>query len=414
MDQDNVFQVALNTLNNAGKLGNIDSRVLEILQAPKRIMQFRIPLKMDNGSFNVFQAYRVHYCDALGPCRDGTRIRPNLTLDEIKALAIFMTIKHCAADIPAGGAKGGIQADPSKLSNNDMERLIRAFVRNLQPKGPWVDVPGADIGTGEQAMSWMLDEYEQITGYHCPAAINDKPPILGGSLGGEAATGRGVFIVLMAAADDIKMNVKESTAVIQGFGQVGSVLANLLHQAGCRIIAVSDIYGGIYSSSGIDILKLEDHVIRTGKVKDFPETDAITNEEIFATECDILVPAAVQSVIHKGNAKDVKAKLIVEGANGPITTDADDELTDKGITIVPDVVANSGGATVCHFERTQGLSDQYWDLETVNKRLEQRILKAYQDAVNVAREINTPSIRTGAWIHALRKLSKAMKLRGWV
>jgi glutamate dehydrogenase len=414
MDQGNVFQVALNTLNNAGKLGAIDSRVLEILQAPKRIMQFRIPLKLDDGSFRVFQAYRVHYCDALGPCRDGTRIRPNLTLDEIKALAIFMTIKHCAADIPAGGAKGGIQADPSKLSNNDMERLIRAFVRNLQPKGPWVDVPGADIGTGEQAMSWMLDEYEQITGYHCPAAINDKPPILGGSLGGEAATGLGVFKVLMKAAADIKLNIKESRAVVQGFGQVGSVLANLLHQTGCRIIAVSDIYGGIYSSSGIDILKLEDHVIRTGKVKDFPETDAITNEEIFATECDILVPAAVQSVIHKGNAKDVKAKLIVEGANGPVTTDADDELTDKGITIVPDVVANSGGATVCHFERTQGLSDQYWDLETVNKRLEQRILKAYQDAVNVAREINTPSIRTGAWIHALRKLSKAMKLRGWV
>ena len=414
MDQDNVFQVALNTLNNAGKLGNIDSRVLKILQAPKRIMQFRIPLKMDNGSFNVFQAYRVHYCDALGPCRDGTRIRPNLTLDEIKALAIFMTIKHCAADIPAGGGKGGIQADPSELSNNDMERLIRAFVRNLQPKGPWVDVPGADIGTGEQAMSWMLDEYEQITGYHCPAAINDKPPILGGSLGGEAATGRGVFIVLMAAADDIKMNVKESTAVVQGFGQVGSVLANLLHQAGCRIIAVSDIYGGIYSSSGIDILKLEDHVVRTGKVKDFPGTDAINNEEIFGIECDILVPAAVQSVIHRGNVKDVKTKLIAEGANGPVTTKADEDLTDRGITIVPDVVANSGGATVCHFERTQGLSDQYWDLETVNKRLEQRILKAYHDAANTAREFKTPSIRTGAWIHALRKLSKAMKLRGWV
>ena len=414
MDQDNVFQVALNTLNNAGKLGNIDSRVLEILQAPKRIMQFRIPLKMDNGSFNVFQAYRVHYCDALGPCRDGTRIRPNLTLDEIKALAIFMTIKHCAADIPAGGGKGGIQADPSELSNNDMERLIRAFVRNLQPKGPWVDVPGADIGTGEQAMSWMLDEYEQITGYHCPPAINDKPPILGGSLGGEAATGRSVFIVLMAAADDIKINVKESTAVVQGFGQVGSVLANLLHQEGCRIIAVSDVYGGIYSSTGIDILKLEDHVARTGKVKDFPGTDTITNEEIFASKCDILVPAAVQSVIHRGNAKDVKAKLIAEGANGPVTTEADEDLTDRGITIVPDVVANSGGATVCHFERTQGLSDQYWDLETVNKRLEQRILKAYHDAANTAREFKTPSIRTGAWIHALRKLSKAMKLRGWV
>jgi len=395
-------------------LGNIDSRVLEILQAPKRTMQFRIPLKMDDGSFNVFQAYRVHYSDALGPCRNGTRIRPNLTLDEIKALAIFMTIKHCAADIPAGGGKGGIQADPSKLSNNDMERLIRAFVRNLQPKGPWVDVPGADIGTGEQAMSWMLDEYEQINGFHCPAAINDKPPILGGSLGGEAATGRGVFMVLMAAADDIKMNVKESTAVVQGFGQVGSVLANLLYQEGCRIIAVSDVYGGIYSSTGIDILKLEDHVTRTGKVKDFPGTDVIANEEIFASKCDILIPAAVQSVIHGANAKDVKAKLIAEGANGPVTTEADAELTDRGITIVPDVVANSGGATVCHFERSQGLSDQYWDLETVNKRLKQRILKAYYDAANTAREFKTPSLRTGAWIHALKKIEKAMKLRGWV
>lgn len=414
MDKNNVFQVALNTLNNAGKLGNIDSRVLEILQAPKRTMQFRIPLKMDDGSFNVFQAYRVHYSDALGPCRNGTRIRPNLTLDEIKALAIFMTIKHCAADIPAGGGKGGIQADPSKLSNNDMERLIRAFVRNLQPKGPWVDVPGADIGTGEQAMSWMLDEYEQINGFHCPAAINDKPPILGGSLGGEAATGRGVFMVLMAAADDIKMNVKESTAVVQGFGQVGSVLANLLYQEGCRIIAVSDVYGGIYSSTGIDILKLEDHVTRTGKVKDFPGTDVIANEEIFASKCDILIPAAVQSVIHGANAKDVKAKLIAEGANGPVTTEADAELTDRGITIVPDVVANSGGATVCHFERSQGLSDQYWDLETVNKRLKQRILKAYYDAANTAREFKTPSLRTGAWIHALKKIEKAMKLRGWV
>ena len=414
MNTDNVFQVALNTLNHAGKLGNIDSRVLEILQAPKRISQFRIPLKLDDGSFEVFQAYRVHYCDALGPCRNGTRIRPNLTLDEIKALGLFMTIKHCAADIPAGGAKGGIKADPSKLTNNDMERLVRAFVRNLNPKGPWADVPGADIGTGEQAMAWMLDEYEQITGYHCPSAINDKPPILGGSLGGEAATGRGVFIVLKAAAADIKMNVKESTAVVQGFGQVGSVLTSLLHAEGCRIVAVSDEFGGIYSPSGIDIEKLKEHVAKTEKVVDFPGTEAITNEELLTTECDILVPAAVQSVIHKGNVKDVKVKLIVEGANGPVTTEADEELNAKGVTIAPDVVANSGGATVCHFERTQGLSDQYWDIDTVNANLERRILKAYHDAANTAREFKTPSLRTSAWINALKKLEKAMKLRGWV
>lgn len=411
---DNVFQVALNTLNQAGKLGNINPRVMEVLQAPKRIMEFRIPLKLDDGSFRVFQAYRVHYCDALGPCRNGTRIRPNLTLDEVKALAIFMTIKHCAADIPAGGAKGGIQADPSKLTSNDMERLIRAFVRYLQPKGPWVDVPGADIGTGEQAMAWMLDEYEQMTGYHCPSAINDKPPILGGSLGGEAATGRGVFTVLQAAAAEKKLDVVKSRAVVQGFGQVGSVVASLLHETGCRVVAISDVFGGIYAPSGIDIAKLQKHVARTGKVADFPETEPISNEQIFAADCEILVPAAVQSVIHQQNAHTIKASLIVEAANGPVTTEADQELTDKGITIVPDVVANSGGATVCHFERTQGLSDQYWDLDTVNRRLEQRILKAYHDAAETSRQANSPSLRIGAWIHALQKLEKAMTLRGWV
>lgn len=414
MDMDNVFQVALNTLNQAGKLGNIDSRVLEVLQAPKRINEFRIPLKLDDGSFQVFQAYRVHYSDALGPCRNGTRIRPNLTLDEIKALGIFMTIKHCAADIPAGGAKGGIKADPSKLSKNDMERLIRAYVRNLQPRGPWVDVPGADIGTGEQAMAWMLDEYEQIHGYHCPPAINDKPPILGGSVGGEAATGRGVFTVLRAAAAEKKMDLSKCRAVVQGFGQVGSVVAAMLHEVGCKVVAVSDVFGGIHAGSGIDIAGLAEHVARTGKVADFLGTAPIGNEEIFATDCEILVPAAVQSVIHKGNEKQIKASLIVEAANGPVTTEADQALTQRGITIVPDVVANSGGATVCHFERTQGLSDEYWDLDTVNRKLEQRILKAYKDASDTAGEFNVASLRIGAWIHALQKLEKAMKLRGWV
>ncbi len=411
---DNVFQVALNTLNQAGELAGIDARVLQVLQAPKRIMEFRIPLKLDSGSFEVFRAYRVHYSDALGPCRNGTRIRQHLTLDEVKALALFMTVKHCAADIPAGGAKGGIQADPSLLTRNELERLIRAFVRCLQPKGPWTDVPGADIGTGEQAMAWMLDEYEQINGTHCPAAINDKPPILGGSPGGEAATGRGVFTVLQAAAARQNLAVAKSRAVIQGFGQVGSVAASLLHAAGCRVVAVSDVCGGIYSASGIDIAALHDHLKQTGSVADFPGTDPISNEEIFAAECEILVPAAVQSVIHGGNAKQIKASLIVEAANGPVTTEADRELTANGVTIVPDVVANSGGATVCHFERTQGLTDQYWDLETVNRRLEQRILKAYEDAAETSRQLAVPSLRIGAWAHALKKLERAMQLRGWV
>jgi len=411
---DNVFQVAIQTLNRAGKLGGINPRVLDILQEPKRIQQFRIPLKLEDGSFQVFQAYRVHYCDALGPFRNGTRIRPDLSLDEIKALGLFMTVKHCAAAIPAGGAKGGIKADPSKLSSRDMEQLVRAFIRNLQPKGPWADVPGADIGTGEQAMAWMLDEYEQITGQHCPAALNDKPAILGGSLGGEEATGRGVFITLMAAAKDMGLDVSGSTAVVQGFGQVGSALADLLMQTGCRIVAVSDVYGGIYAEGGLDIAGLREHVAKTGKVEGFPGARPVSNEELFALDCDILVPAAVQSVIHQGNAAGVKARLIVEGANGPVTTEADAILHDKGVIIVPDVVANSGGATVCHFERTQGLTDQYWDLEKVNKQLENRILEAYRCAAQRAAEAGGVSLRDGAWIHALKMLEKAMKLRGWV
>ncbi|MFO7785766.1 MAG: Glu/Leu/Phe/Val family dehydrogenase [Thermodesulfobacteriota bacterium] len=411
---DNVFEVAIRTLNKAGETGGIDPRVMEILQEPKRIQQFRIPLRLEDGSFQVFQAYRVHYCDALGPFRDGTRIRPDLTLDEIKALGLFMTIKHCAADIPAGGAKGGVKADPNKLSPRDMEQLVRAFIRNLQPRGAWADVPGADIGTGEQAMAWMLDEYEQITGIHCPAAINDKPPILGGSLGGEAATGRGVFITLKAAAADMGLDISQAAAVVQGFGQVGTALAGLLNETGTRIVAVSDVYGGIYAADGIDIEKLSKHVRKTGKVIDFPGTKPVSNVDLFGLDCDIIVPAAVQSVIHKENAGSMKARLIVEGANGPVTTEADTILEQKGVTVVPDVVANSGGATVCHFERTQGLSDEYWDLDTVNQNLEMRILKAYREAAETARDAGNVTLRLGAWIHALKKLEKAMKLRGWV
>lgn len=409
-----VFDAAIATLNEAGRLGRINPRALEILQAPKRINVFRIPLKLENGSFEVFQAFRVHYCDAMGPFRDGTRIRPELSLDEIKALGIFMTIKHCVADIPAGGAKGGIRADLRALSVSDQERLIRAYVRNLGLKGPWVDVPGADIGTGEQAMSWMLDEYEQITGTHCPAAINDKPAILGGSLGGEAATGRGVFLVLQAAAQDMGQELQQAPAAVQGFGQVGSELAADLHQSGCRVVAVSDVYGGIFNESGLDIPALKDFVSRTGSVKDFPGTSAISNDQLLESDVQIVIPAAVHDVIHIGNAAKIKAKLIVEGANGPITTEADQILLEKQVVVVPDVVANSGGATVCHFERTQGLSDEYWDLERVNNTLRKRIIAAYTQSRNRAREAKTDSLRFGAWIQALKKLERAMLLRGWI
>ena len=411
---ENVFETALITLKTAGELGGIDENVIELLSGPKRIQEFRIPLKMDKGDLRIFTAYRVHYNDALGPCKDGTRIVPDLTLDEVKALAFFMTVKHAVAGIPGGGAKGGIKADPRKLSEKELEQLCRAFIRNLQPKGPWADVPGADIGTSEKTMAWMLDEYEQVIGYHMPAAINDKPPILGGSLGGMEATGRGVSHALSAAAKDIGLSIKGARIVIQGFGQVGSVVADLLRSAGAKVVAVSDIDGGIKNDNGLDILKLSQHVEKTGSVINFSGTEATTNEEIFGLDCDILILAAVQSVIHDENVEKVKAKLIAEGSNGPITTSAEMVLLDRGVAVVPDVVANCGSAIVCSFERTQGLTDDYWDIETVNTRMEQRILKAYQEAVATAKEFGTRSIRNGAWIFALKKIERAMKLRGMV
>lgn len=414
MSEQSVFQVALDALNEAGRLGNINPAVMDILQAPKRIFDFRIPLKLDNGSVKVFQAYRVHYSDAIGPFRDGTRIRPALSLDEIKALGIFMTIKHCVGGIPAGGAKGGIRADLKTLSRNEQERLVRAYIRNLHPKGPWADVPGADIGTGEQAMAWMLDEYEQITGEHCPAAINDKPPVLGGTVGGEEATGRGVFLVLQAAAKDYDISLEGTPVAVQGFGQVGSEVAARLHETGCRVVAVSDVDGGVFQKTGLDIPALKAHVDKTGSVADFPGADAISNEELLKAPVEILVPAAVQNVIHAENAADIQARLIVEGANGPVNTEADRILLERGRILVPDVVANSGGAIVCHFERTQGLSDEYWDLERVHASLYQRIIGAYNAARERAAEAGTTSLRAGAWIHALKKLEHAMLLRGWV
>jgi glutamate dehydrogenase/leucine dehydrogenase len=323
-----------------------------------------------------------------------------------------MTIKHAVADIPAGGGKGGIRIDPGKLSEWELERLVRAFIRKLPMKGAWVDVPGADIGTSAKTQAWMIDEYEEIVGFHSPAAVNDKPAEVNGTLGSMEATGTGAFFVTKEVVKDIGL-AKGASVAVQGFGDVGRTVARLLYNDGFKVIAVSDIEGGIYSEKGLDVEKLVKHVEDTRFVVDFPGTVAITNEELLETNCDILIPAAVQSVITNRNANKVKAKLIIEGANGPTTPGAEKILEDKEVTIIPDVLANCGGAIVCSFERTQGLTDTYWDLETVNKKLKERILKAYKETVATAREKNT-SFRNAAWVNALIKISNAMKARGWI
>lgn len=410
---DKVWESAQLHMRTACELAGLEPEVTELLINPMRVSEYQIPVRLDNGKSKVFTAYRVYHNDALGQTKDGTRVRPDLTLDEIKALAMFMTIKHAINGIPAGGSKGGIKADPSTLSKWEYERLIRGYIRRMEPKGVWVDIPGADIGTSLQTQAWMLDEFEQIKGYHAPAAVNDKPAIVGGSLGGDEATGRGIYYITTQVCEEKQLNPKNTTVVIQGFGQVGTHAAALLYEDGYKVIGVSDIYGGLYDPKGINIPELIRHVEETGTTQSYDKAEKITNEQILELDCDILIPAAVQDVIHDKNADKVKASIIVEAANGPLTPEADMILLDRGVTIVPDVLANSGSANVCHFERVQGLTDDYWDLETVRERLKAKMLKSYQEVSATAKEMNI-SMRDAAWVNAVRKVGEAVKIRGWV
>ncbi|RCW42024.1 MULTISPECIES: Glu/Leu/Phe/Val dehydrogenase [unclassified Halanaerobium] len=410
---DNVFESAMDSLQKAGKIADVNPKVMEYLSRPKRIIDFSIPLKMDDGSFKLFTAYRVHYNDALGPTRDGTRFVPNLEMDEVKALALFMTIKHAVSGVPAGGGKGGIKVDPSKLSEWELERLTRGFIRNLKPKGPNVDIPGADIGTDYRTQSWMLDEYEQITGEHNPHAINDKPSIMGGTVGSAEATGQGIFYVTEAACKDEGIELKGAEVVVQGFGQVGATISRYLYDAGAKVIAVSDISGGFYNKNGLDIPKMQEYVKENRVLEGYKGAEEISNKDILETKCDLLIPAAVQNVINKNNADNIKAEMVVEAANGPTTPEAEEILNSKGIKVIPDVVANAGGAIVCHYERIQGITDDYWDMDEVEKRLKKQILNAYAQA-RAAEEKYDTTPRIGAWIVALEKIAHAVEMRGWV
>lgn len=406
------FEQTMRLLRKAGAVGKIDPKVLEILAAPARVTSFRIPMTMDDGSFRVFDAHRVRYNDALGPSRDGTRISADLNLDEVKSLALIMSIKHAAGHIPAGGGKGGITADPGQMSRRELQTLCRAYMRNLLPKGSACDVPGADIGTDLQTMAWMLDEYESVLGRHEPAAVNDKPAILGGTLGGYEATGNGVFEVCSEAAAAIKLPLEGARVAIQGFGQVGSVAAALFQRAGCRVVAISEIQGGVFSAEGLDVAALLEHREATGDIMGFPGSSPINNDQILTLDCEVLVPAAVQGVITRANAADIQARLIVEAANAPTTMEADEILAESNVTVVPDVLANAGSVQLCQMERTQGLYDHYWDIESIDRLRREKLLRAFHEARDTAARHQVESMRIGAWVNALKRIEEAVKMRG--
>ncbi len=407
-----VWESAKHYLKTAAAVMHLEPEIVERLSTPMRFTEFTIPVRMDNGERRLFTAYRSQHCDALGPCRDGTRVKPDLTREEIMALSMFMSIKHAVGGVPAGGGKGGIKADPGMLSEGEYERLMRGFIRRLLPRGAWSNVPGADIGTGPEQMAWMLDEFEQISGFHSPSAVNDKPIPLGGSRLGYEATGIGVALCVMQACKERSLVPEKSTVAIQGFGQVGSVTARVLADAGYKIVAVGDVYGSITNPLGLDVARLVSHVKETGSVREFPDAEEMDRQALLELDVDVLIPAAVQDVVNEHNVDHIHAPLIVEAANGPTTPEADDVLARRGVMVIPDVLANVGSAVVCHFERIQGLSDDYWDEEEVLGRLRGRMLGAYAKVAAFARDLGV-SRRTAAWVYALDKIAEAVRIRGW-
>lgn len=388
--------------------------VYEILKEPARVFTVSIPVKMDSGEVRTFIGYRSQHCDVTGPTKGGIRFHPDVNLDEVKALSIWMTIKCNVVGLPYGGGKGGVVCNPKTMSKGEIERLSRGYIRAIAPYiGPHKDIPAPDVYTNAQIMGWMLDEYNVMTGYNSPGVITGKPIVAGGSLGRNEATARGVSFVVREAANSLGIDLEQATAVIQGFGNAGSIAARLLHEYGVKVVGVSDSSGAIYNAEGLDPLAVAAHKNETGSVTGFPGAAKLNPEDLLTLECDILVPAALENVITPKNATRIKAKMIAEAANGPTLPEADEILYRRGILVVPDILANAGGVTVSYFEWVQNLQNFYWSEEEVNARLETIMVNAFQNTFEMSQRHNV-SMRTGAYMVALDRIAGAMQARGWV
>ena len=413
-----LYQNAVLDLDLAGQIMGIDPNVLERLKAPKRAMCVSIPVRMDDGSVKVFEGYRVQHNTTLGPGKGGIRFHPEVNLSEVSALAMLMSMKCSLVGLPLGGAKGGIRVDPRKLSRPEHQALTRRFTMEIIDMiGPEKDVPAPDIGTDSQHMAWMMDTYSMSKGFSVPGVVTGKPIEIGGSLGRPESTGRGVIYVIEHAIELLKkkkkanFNIKECTAAVHGFGKVGSVAAYELTIRGCKVVAVSDFYGGIYNSKGLDIIEVTEYMDKHRTLKGYPNAEPITNEQLIALNVDFLIPAAIDGVITKENMKTVKAKSISEGANGPITSEAQAYLETQGVTIIPDILANAGGVIVSYFEWVQGMQQFFWTENEVNEKLAQVMSKSFNQVADVADRYNC-GMKTAALISSVERLSKAMLLRG--
>ncbi len=408
----NAFNNALKQLDKAVSLLDLKEGAVEALKKPKRVLQFSLPVKMDDGKLKVFEAYRVQYNDARGPFKGGIRFHQQVNLSEVKALAFWMAIKTATVGIPMGGGKGGVVVNPKKLSPAELERLSRAYMRAIADfVGPEIDVPAPDVNTNPQIMAWMMDEYEKIKGGHYPGVITGKPLELGGSAGRGTATAQGGFYVLSELLGKLKSGRKKLTLAIQGFGNAGSVFADLADQAGLKVVAVSDSQGGIYNEQGLELDKVKEHKKQTGSVVDFEGAKKVTNQKLLELPVDILVPAALENQITKDNAGRIKAQIILELANGPITPEADEKLFKKGKIVVPDVLANAGGVTVSYFEWVQNRQQYYWTEQEVLAKLKPIMVKAFNEVWQTGQEMKV-DLRTAAFVLAIKRIVEAMELRG--
>jgi glutamate dehydrogenase len=391
---------------------NLDPNILAQLKEPERVLIVSIPVKMDNGAVKVFTGYRAQYNTARGPAKGGVRYHPDVNLDEMKALSAWMTWKCAVAGIPYGGAKGGVICNPKEMSEGELERLSRRYIYEiLSIIGPKKDIPAPDVYTTPKIMGWYIDTYNKLTGEASFSTITGKPLELWGSEGRKEATARGLSYTVEVAAKQLNINPSEATVVIQGYGNAGSISAKILHEQGYKIIGVSDSKGGAYNSQGIDPSEILDYKTKTSTVKGFPKAEFISNKDLLELECDVLVPAALEGVITKKNANNIKAKIIAEAANGPTTPEADEILFQKGVYVIPDILANSGGVTVSYFEWIQGLYGYFWDEERVNRRLKKLIVKAFNEVLKIAQWEKIDN-RTAAYIYAVSQVAEAMKARG--
>jgi len=406
------LDAALHQLGTAAEHLNLDSGIHEVLKHPKRALIVSLPVKMDNGTVEVFSGCRVQHNDARGPFKGGVRFHPEVTLDEITALAMLMTWKCAVVDIPYGGAKGGVCCKPKEMSSSELERLTRRYTTMiLDLIGPYRDVPAPDVYTDEQTMAWIMDTYSLFKGYSVPESVTGKPIILGGFKQREEATSRGVAFCIREAMEHLEITGKDSKVAVQGFGSVGWNAARILHEYGHTILAVSDSRGGIYNPKGVDPLKVFDHKSKTGSVMGYPDAQQVTNEELLELPCDILVPAALESQITKGNADKIKAKILAEAANGPTTPEADKILNEKHVFIIPDILANSGGVTSSYFEWVQNLMRERWSEQEANSRLESMMVRAFDDVYDISRKRET-DMRTAALILGVGRVAEAIKTLG--